>query len=112
MRLIGCKLFFSLSHGNSGFVKIHPFSAHFDSLDIIVVDVVEDAHAGLDALVDVELGVVRLGHVAPLKVRLVPGEGPRLVGPAGRGGVGGGHLHAGTRPEPAVHLYKAEEEDK
>ena len=29
-------------------------------------------------------------------------EGPGLVAPAGRGGVGWGHLDAGPRPEPAV----------
>ena len=30
------------------------------------------------------------------------GVGPGLVGPAGRGGVGGRHLDSGTAPEPAV----------
>ena len=77
-----------------------------DSLDVIVIDVVEDSHAGLHALVDVELGVVGLWDVAALQVGLVAGEGPGLVGPAGRGRVGGGHLNAGARPEPTVHLEK------
>ena len=71
-------------------------------LDPVVVDVVEDAHASLHAAVDVELGVVGLGHVVRDELGLVAGEGPGLVAPAGRGGVGGGHLDAGPRPEPAV----------
>merc|ERR1719480_689710 len=33
---------------------------------------------------------------------LVASEGPGLVAPAGRGGVGGRHLDSGARPEPAV----------
>jgi hypothetical protein len=36
-------------------------------LDPVVVDVVEHAHARLHAPVDVELRVVRLGHVLGLK---------------------------------------------
>ncbi len=35
-------------------------------LDAVVVDIVEDAHAGLHASVDVKLGVVRLGDVLAL----------------------------------------------
>ena len=71
-------------------------------LDSVAVDVVEQAHASLHAAVDVKLRVVRLRHVLALELGLVAGEGPGLVGPAGRGGVGGGHLHAGAGPEPAV----------
>ena len=36
----------------------------------------------------------------------MPGEGPWLVGPAGRGGVGGGHLHPRPGPEPPVHRHR------
>ena len=73
-------------------------------LDAVLVDVVEDAHTGLHALVDVELGVVRLGDRAALDLGLVAGGRPGLVGPARRGGVGGGHLDSGSRPEPTVHV--------
>ena len=71
-------------------------------LDPVVVDVVEDAHARLNAAVDVELGVVGLRHIVGDELGLVAGEGPGLVAPAGRGGVGGRHLDSGARPEPAI----------
>ena len=71
-------------------------------LDPIVVDVVEDAHARLNAFVDVELGVVGLRHIVGDELGLVAGEGPGLVAPAGRGGVGRGHLDAGSGPKPPV----------
>ena len=71
-------------------------------LDAVVVDVVEEPHAGLHAAVDVELRVIGLGHVPALELRLVSGEGPGLVAPARRGGVGRGHLDAGAGPEPPV----------
>ena len=73
-------------------------------LDAIVVDVVQQAHARLHAAVDVELGVVRLRYVFSLELGLVAGEGPGLVAPAGWGGVGGGHLHSGPGPKPAVDV--------
>ena len=72
-------------------------------LDPVVVDVIEDAHARLHAAVDVELRVVRLRHVVGHELGLVAGEGPGLVAPAGRRGVGGRHLDAGPGPEPPVH---------
>ena len=72
-------------------------------LDAVRVDVVENAHAGLGAAVDVELGVVGLGHHVSLDGRLVAGGRPGLVGPAGRRRVGRRHLDAGPGPEPSVH---------
>ena len=71
-------------------------------LDPVVVDVVQDAHARLHALVDVKLCVVGLRHVMRDELGLVASEGPGLVAPAGRGGVGGRHLDSGARPEPAI----------
>ena len=73
-------------------------------LDPVVVDVVEDAHARLNAAVDVELGVVGLRHIVGDELGLVAGEGPGLVAPAGRGGVSWGHLDTGPGPEPTVHV--------
>lgn len=70
--------------------------------DPVLVDVVEDAHAGLDAAVDVELGVVRLGHQLVAELALVARGRPGLVAPAGGRRVGGGHLDAGSGPEPPV----------
>jgi len=63
-------------------------------LDAILVQVVEDSHAGLGGPVDVELGVVGLRASS---VSLVA---PWLVAPAWRGGVGGRHLGVGVGPEP------------
>ena len=71
-------------------------------LDPVVVDVVQDAHARLHAAVDVKLCVVGLRHVMRDELGLVTSEGPGLVAPAGRGGVGGRHLDSGARPEPAI----------
>lgn len=64
--------------------------------DAVVVDVVQDGHAGLVGAVDVELGVVRLSDL------LVAGLGPRVEGPAIRRLVRRRHLLAIRRPEPAV----------
>ena len=71
-------------------------------LDPVIVDVVQHSHAGLHGPVNVELRVVRLGDVVGDELGLVSGEGPGLVAPAWRGGVGGSHLDAGARPEPAI----------
>ena len=73
--------------------------------DSILVDVVEDAHAGLDGAIDVEFSVIRLGHFdSVIKLGLVSGIRPGLVRPAGWGGVGGRHFDPGPRPEPSVDL--------
>ena len=63
----------------------------------VTVDVVQQAQTGLLAAVDVLLSVVWLGNLE------VAGGGPGLVGPGGRGGVGGGDLLVRSGPEPAVH---------
>ena len=52
----------------------------------VLVDVVEEPEAGLLAAIDILLRVVRLGLLK------VSGVGPGLVGPCGRGRVGGGDL--------------------
>ena len=65
-------------------------------LDAVIVDVVKDSHAGLHGPVNVELGVVGLGHVVGDELSLVAGVGPGLVAPARRGGVGGSHLDPGA----------------
>ena len=62
----------------------------------VTVDVVEESQTGLLAAVDILLGIVGLGNLQ------VAGWGPGLVGPGGRGGVGGGDLLVGSSPEPAV----------
>ena len=62
----------------------------------VTVDVVQQAETGLLAAVDVLLGIVRLGDLE------VAGGGPGLVGPAGRGRVGGSDLLVRPSPEPAV----------
>jgi len=49
-------------------------------LDSVIVDVVQNSHAGLHGAVDIELRVVRLGHVVGDELSLVAGEGPGLVG--------------------------------
>lgn len=67
-------------------------------LDAILVDVVEDAHARLGGLVDVELGVVGLRSSG---VTLVA---PGLVPPAGGSAVGVGHLGVGVGPEPSLNV--------
>ena len=63
----------------------------------VTVDVVQQAQTGLLAAVDVLLSVVWLGNLE------VAGGGPGLVGPGGRGGVGGGDLLVRSGPEPAVN---------
>ena len=65
-------------------------------LDAVIVDVVQNSHAGLHGAVDVELRVVWLGHVVGDELGLVSGVGPGLVAPAWRGGVGGSHLDPGA----------------
>lgn len=67
-------------------------------LDTVVVDVVEDAHARLRCLVDVELGVVWLGRLG------VSSLAPGLVLPAWWGLVGRGHLSVGVGEEPALDV--------
>ena len=52
----------------------------------VLVDVVEEPEAGLLAAIDILLRVVRLGLLEVSSVR------PGLVGPCGRGRVGGGDL--------------------
>lgn len=64
--------------------------------DAVVVDVVQDGHAGLVGAVDVILGVVRLSGLLVARLR------PRVEGPAVRCLVGRCHLLAIRRPEPAV----------
>jgi len=66
--------------------------------DAILVDVVEDTHARLAGLVNIELCVVGLGASG------VSLAAPWLGSPSRRGGVGVGHLGVGTRPEPTLHL--------
>jgi len=66
--------------------------------DAVLVDVVEDSHAGLAGLVDVVLGVVWLGTA---EVAL---GGPGLCSPAWGSGVGGGHLGVGVGPEPTEDI--------
>jgi len=66
-------------------------------LDAVLVDVVEDAHARLASLVDIELSVVGLGASS------VSIGAPGLAGPSWWGGVGERHLGVCTRPEPALH---------
>jgi len=70
--------------------------------DAVLVDVVQDAHAGLDGLVDVEFGVVGLGNVMAFKLSLVTSVRPGLVSPARGVLVSGGHFDAGAGPEPSV----------
>lgn len=70
--------------------------------DSVLVDVVEDSHASFNRFIDLEFGVVGLGNVAALELSLVAGVGPGLVGPARGRGVGGGHLDAGSGPEPSI----------
>merc|ERR1711994_909108 len=74
--------------------------------DTVLVDVVQNAHTRLGAIVNVVLGVVRLRHIASGELSLVAGKGPGLVGPAGRRRVGRRHLHTRPRPEPAVHTHR------
>jgi len=59
-------------------------------------------HASFNRFIDLEFGVVGLGNVAALELRLVAGVGPGLVGPARGRGVGGGHLDARSGPEPSI----------
>lgn len=63
--------------------------------DAIVVNVVEDGQAGFGGLVDVEFSVVGLRDF------LVSCLGPGVEAPLGRNFVGGRHLGAVRRPEPA-----------
>lgn len=64
--------------------------------DAIVVDIVQDGHAGLAGAVDVELSVVWL------TLFLVSGGGPRVVTETARDLTGGCHLFTVGRPEPSV----------
>lgn len=73
--------------------------------DSVLVDVVQDAHASLNAAVDVELCVVRLWNRDPVvELGLVSSFRPGLVGPAWRRGVGGRHFDSGSGPEPTVDV--------
>lgn len=72
------------------------------------VDIVKNAHTGFYTAVDVELGVVGLADVAAFELRLVTGERPGLIGPAGRSRVGGRHLNSGSGPEPTVDNRRLE----
>lgn len=63
--------------------------------DAVVVNIVQDGHAGLVGAVDVILGVVRLPDF------LVAGLWPWIEAPTVRHLVGGCHLFAIRRPEPA-----------
>ena len=74
--------------------------------DSVFVNVIEQSHAGFHAAVDVELGIVRLGNVVLVELRLVTGVGPGLVAPTGWGGVGGRHLNTGSGPEPTVDMSR------
>jgi len=64
--------------------------------DAIVVDVVQDRHAGFVGAVDVILGVVRLPDL------LMAGLRPGVKAPAVRCLVRWSHLLAVRRPEPSV----------
>lgn len=66
--------------------------------DAVTVDVVEDPHAGLRCLVDIELRVV--GLRSPGVTLVAPG----LVPPAGGNAVGVGHLGVGVGPEPSLDV--------
>lgn len=66
--------------------------------DTVIVDVVQDGQAGLAGLVDLVLGVVRLGRL------LVASLAPRVVGPARWHLAGLGDLVAGGRPEPSEEI--------
>ena len=71
----------------------------------ILVDVVEDPHAGLHGAIDIKFSIVRLSHLdTVVELGFVTGIRPGLVRPTGRGGVGGCHLDPGSGPEPAVDL--------
>lgn len=70
--------------------------------DAVVVNVVQDGHAGLVGAVDVILGIVRLSDL------LVAGLRPRIETPTIRHLVGGCHLLAIRRPEPPVQGFGLE----
>lgn len=70
--------------------------------DAVIVDVVQDRHAGLVGAVDVILGIVRLSCL------LVAGLRPWIEAPSVRHLVGGCHLLAIGRPEPAVKSFGLE----
>lgn len=70
--------------------------------DAVVVNVVQDGQAGLVGAVDVVFGIVRLSDL------LVAGLRPRIEAPTVRRLVGGCHLLAIRRPEPAVQGFRLE----
>ena len=51
-------------------------------LDPIIIDVVQNSHAGLHWAVDIELRDVKLGHVVGDQLSLIDGEGLGPVAPA------------------------------
>jgi len=64
--------------------------------DAVVVNIVQDGHAGFVGAVDVILGIVWLLELLMARLR------PRIEAPTVRHLVGGCHLLAIRRPEPAV----------
>lgn len=70
--------------------------------DAVVVNVVQNGHAGLVGAVDIILGVVRLPDL------LVAGLRPRIEAPTVRRLVGGCHLLAIRRPEPTIQGFGLE----
>lgn len=71
-------------------------AANVVPLDAILVDVVEDAKAGLGCLVDFKLGVVWLRFLK------VTSGAPGLISPAGRFLIGASEFDTRARPEPAI----------
>ena len=72
-------------------------AANVVPLDAILVDVVEDAKAGLGCLVDFKLGVVWLSFLK------VTSSAPWLVSPAGGFLISAGQFDSRTGPEPSVN---------